>query len=64
MSRSRENLGDRRRACSTPKRPTNKIGVVEILLAALFLYLLLQLIRFDQHITRIHGDETHSVALE
>jgi hypothetical protein len=62
MSRSRESPDD---ACSTLHRPTNKVGIVEILLAVLFVFLLFQLARFDQqHIPRIHGDETPTLALQ
>jgi hypothetical protein len=61
MSRSRESPDD---AYLTPHRPTNKIGIVEILLATIIVFLLFQLVRFDQHITRIHGDETPTLALQ
>jgi hypothetical protein len=64
MSRSRENSKDGRGAYSTSNRPTNKIGFVEILLAALFVYLLVQVVRFDRHTTRIHGDDTPTLALQ
>ena len=62
MSRSRESPDD---AYLTPHRPTNKIGIVEIILAALFVYLLVQVVRFDQtHIPRVHGDEIPTLALQ
>jgi hypothetical protein len=64
MSRSRENFNDSRGANSTSIRPTNKIGIVEILLAALFVYLLVQVVRFDRHTARIHGDDTPTLALQ
>jgi hypothetical protein len=63
MSRSRA-PNDRRGAYSSPNLPTNKIGIVEILLAVLVVYLLVQMVRFDQRITRIHGDETPTLALQ
>ena len=61
MSRSRDSRDD---AYLTPHRPTNKIGIVEILLAAIIVFLLFQMVRFDHHTTRIHGDETPTLALE
>ena len=61
MFRARESPDD---AYSTPHRPTNKIGIVEILLAAIIVFLLFQMVRFDQRITRIHGDETPTLALQ
>ena len=64
MSRSRESFNDSRGAYATSNRPTNKIGIVEILLAALFVYLLVQVVRFDRHSTRIHGDDTPTLALQ
>jgi hypothetical protein len=61
MSRARESPDD---AYSTPHRPTNKIGIVEILFAVVIVYFLVQVVRFDQRITRIHGDETPTLALQ
>jgi hypothetical protein len=64
MSRSRGDSSESRGAYSAPIRPTNKIGIVEILLAALFVYLLIQVVRFDRHTARIHGDDTPTLALQ
>jgi hypothetical protein len=64
MSRSRGDSNDSRGAYSTSNRPTNKIGFVEILLVALFVYLLVQVVRFYRHTTRIHGDDTPTLALQ
>ncbi len=60
MSRARESPDH---ASSTPHRPTNKIGIVEILCAVVTVYFLVQVVQFDQRITRIHGDETPTLAL-
>ncbi len=37
------------RSAHGPNKPANKIGIVEILLAVLIVYLLFQVIRFNQH---------------
>jgi hypothetical protein len=61
MSRSHESPGD---AYSTLRRPANRIGIVEIILAVVVVYLLAQLVGFEQHTTRIHGDDTPTLALQ
>ncbi len=52
------------RSTHGPNKPANKIGIVEILLAVLIVYLLFQVIRFNQHTVRVHGDEPPTLALQ
>jgi hypothetical protein len=59
MSRIHEGAGNTSGAHSPPDRPANKIGIVEILLAAVLVYFLFQ---FEHHVTRVQSDLTPPVA--